>query len=93
MIHHIRVPAEQFAYLETDFEGSPEEAVQLYRQITYLVTQAKGIDPKEFNAVLDEYLVNDSISGDPGITEAMSVEQLAIIQAIKRSRARTNKLI
>lgn len=91
MIHHIRVPAEQFAYLETDIEGTPEEAVDLYRKITYLITQAKGIETKEFNAVLDEYLTTNKIDGDPGIIERMSVEQVAILQAIKRSRARTNK--
>jgi hypothetical protein len=92
MKYHIRVPAEQFAYLEAEFEGTADEAVAEYRHLTSLVAGAKGLESKDFNAILDEYLTTGKISGDPAlVAEQMSVEQVAIIQSIKRSRARTNK--
>ena len=43
---------------------------------------------KAFNSVLDELLLTRKISGDPGIIEEMTVEQRAILQAIKRSLKR-----
>lgn len=38
MKHHLRVPTkEQYAYIESEFEGTPEEAVAEYRRLTDLV--------------------------------------------------------
>lgn len=44
---------------------------------------------KEFNAILDEYLETGVISGDPGILQKMYPAQKEILQAIKKSRARS----
>lgn len=93
MKYTLRIPTtEQYAYIE--FNGdvdAAEEAVVAYREITKMVTGGVGMDTRDFNKVLDELMVKNSISGDPGMMEQMNIEQQSIIQAIKRSRARTNK--
>ena len=88
----LRIPTKDpYAYLEVQFDGGAEEAVAEYHRVTALVAGKPGMEPKEFNAVLDAYLTNNKIQGDPGMFEIMSQEQIGIMQAIKRSRARTNK--
>ena len=88
--YHIRVPADQYAYLEAEFEGTSEEAVEEYRRLTKLVKGGPGLPDKEFNAILDKFAWEDK--GDNGMEaeqyERMSDEQKSIIQAIKRSRKR-----
>ena len=88
----LRIPCtEQYAYIEHEFEGSADDAVTEYRRLTQLVTGGTGMDTKDFNKIVDELMVKNSISGDPGMMESMNIEQATVIQAIKRSRARTNK--
>ena len=92
LIHHIRVPAEQFAYLETDFEGTAEEAVTLYQHITFLVKgTAGGLPEEEWRAILDDLLEDQSINGDPGSVELMSPAQRYVVNEIKKSFKRINK--
>lgn len=83
LIHHIRVPAEQFAYLETDFEGSAEEAVELYRHITALVKGGEGLPEKEF-----DLFIENQVSGKTNHLETyqkMSPEQQKFVQINKRA--------
>jgi len=89
MKYTLRIPAaEQYAYIETEFEGEAEDAIEEYRRLTKSMTGGSGLEPKEFNAFLDEYLEHDSINADPGIVEKMNLEQSDLIQTIKRSRTR-----
>lgn len=89
----LRVPtAEPYAYVEFELDAPTiGDAMQLYKEATAFVTGGVGMDTREFNAVLDELMTKNSISGDPGMVERMNIEQQSIIQAVKRSRARTNK--
>ena len=91
LIHHIRVPAEQFAYIETDFEGTAEEAVELYRHITSLVKVQQGLSEEDWKAILDDLLEDQSISGDPGSIELLGPAQRYVINEIKKSYKRINK--
>lgn len=104
MKHIIHTPTEQYGFVESEFEhddsiGS-EDIIGEHRALVTLAkagADAVGMDTKEFNSVLDEFLLTGKIAGDPGMMEAMNAEQQAIIQAIKRSRKRkptqTNKEI
>ena len=88
----LRVPTqEMYAYIEvSDIEGTPEEILSTYRELTDMVKSSSSIGDKEFNAVMDELLETHKISGDPGVMEQMSGDQRMLIQAIKRSFARIN---
>lgn len=87
LIHHLRIPTkEAFAYIETDFEGTAEEAHELYQHLTAIVkgeSIGQGIDNKTFLGILDELWEKESISGDPGMIEEMSHSQQEIVRAIK----------
>lgn len=91
MIADIRIPtADQYAYIELKgFEGSEGEILAKYQEMRSLVVGGVGMEPREFNGILDELLVSHKITGDPGMMESMNLDQQMIIQAIKRSFART----
>ena len=89
-MNKIRIPIEQYSFIELDFEGSAEDTLNEYRRLTKMATGGVGMDTKDFNKILDEYLTTKSISGDPGLMESMNIEQQGIIQAIKRSLKRIN---
>lgn len=89
MKYELRIPtSEQYAYINCYFEGTAEDAIEEYRRLTALVTGGVGMDTKDFNKFIDELLEKGSISGDPGMTESMNIEQQTLMQAIKRSQAR-----
>lgn len=92
MIHRIHTPTEQFGFVETEWESdTPTDIAARHAEVVEAAKPKTGIDSTDFNQVLDEYLTTGAIPGDPGIIERMSVEQVAILQAIKRSKKRTNK--
>lgn len=98
MKHVIHTPTEQYGYVETEIEGivddSPYADSPLVREHQALVATIKGgadavgMDTKDFNAVIDELIERQAITGDPGMVETMNAEQQTILQAIKRSQAR-----
>ncbi len=90
-MNKLHIPTEQYGFLEVEFDGSPEDAFAEYSRLTSIIKGGTGMDTKDFNKVVDELMSKNSISGDPGMVELMNAEQVMIIQAIKRSRARTNK--
>jgi hypothetical protein len=89
----IRIPtSEQYAYVEVEFDRpmTPEEIAIEYRNHTTAITGGVGLDTKVFNRILDRYLWGD------GAMEAdeyagMNVEQISVVQTIKRSKARNKK--
>lgn len=96
MKHTIHSKIGDFEFVETEIEEdtvlediSIGELFEKHRSIVEIAKPQTGMDSRDFNAVLDDYLTNNKIVGDPGMFEKMSVEQAAILQAIKRSRART----
>lgn len=81
----IRVPLDQFAYLEFPFEGTPDEAIQEYRRVTNIFkgNSEPGLPEKEYNAWIDRYL--SSGTGDTDSYAQMNDEQTRCVQTIKRS--------
>lgn len=92
MKHVIHTPTEQFGFVETEFGNEETGAAFInHRELVWASKPGCGLTAKEFNDILDEYLTSNKIAGDPGIMARMNTEQCAIIQAIKRSKKRTNK--
>jgi hypothetical protein len=88
----LRIPTnEQYAYIEHEFEGSADEAVEEYQRLTQLVKGGSGLPEKEFNGILDHYLSGEPFVGDEIMAqiEMMSAQQRWTMNAIKRSKART----
>ena len=87
-MNKIRIPIEQYSFIELDFEGSAEDTLNEYRRLTQMATGGVGMDTKDFNKVIDQLIEKQSIEGDPGMVESMNIEQQTLLQAIKRSQAR-----
>ena len=90
MTHKLRVPTpEPFSFIEFEFSGTPEEAMDEYRRLTGAVKEDTGISTADFNAVLDDLLEDGSIKGDPAIVaELMSSAQRFVINEVKKSYKR-----
>jgi len=80
----LRIPtAEQFAFIEVDFEGTPQETVSAYREITDMVQSKYGMERLEFNKVLDKYLETNTMTSEQ--YEEMSNRQKDVIQELKKA--------
>lgn len=80
----IRIPCEQFAFIEIQTDATPTETIELYRHYTALYKGGIGITEREFQQYLDAFITKDSpITADE--YAAMSREQQNVIQVIKRA--------
>src|SRR3990167_6718576 len=97
MKHTIHTPTADFAYVESSTEGQYKEGTigdeaGLIADHNALVAQVKGgvgLDEKEFNRVLDEYLTTKTVVNGTEHYAAMNLQQQGVFQTIKRSFART----
>lgn len=86
----IRLPTEQFAYIEQEVEcATPEEAVEAYHALASAYKGGDGLSEKDFNAFLDTYLFDGTGSSD--VYAAMSKTQQEFIQTLKRSLKRIRR--
>jgi Fe-S cluster biosynthesis and repair protein YggX len=86
----IRVPTVQYGYIETEFEGTADEAIVEHNRLVLthkLSAEAKGLVIKDWNKTLDRYLTSNVISSDAW--EEMDTSQKYIINEIKKSIKRT----
>lgn len=81
-----RIPTNQFAYIEIEFEGSEDEIVAKHKEFLALYAGGEGVPPKEFNAALDGYLAKGT--GNLELYQRMSPAQQQCFQEIKKSFAR-----
>lgn len=79
----IRIPTEQYAFVEIDMEGSPEDINSAYKEISSAMEVGNGLESKEWNKALDTYLETNKIH--PDLYLRMDREQQNVIQEIKRS--------
>ena len=80
----LRIPTKKaYAYIEVEFDGSPEEIVEAHENLTRLVEPQGGIPTKDFNQALDLYL--EKGTGDTQQFLDMSDEQKRVFQEIKKS--------
>ena len=90
--HKLRVPTpDPFAFIEFEFPGTAEEAIDEYRRLTVAVKENGGLADADWRAVLDDFLDDGSISGDPGSIEKMNSAQRWCINEVKKGLKRLNK--
>lgn len=84
----IRVPTEQFAFVEQEFdrEMTPDEVIEAYNALQRAYKGGDGLNDKDFNAFIDRYLLGDKNHVEE--YQLMNKEQQNVCQIIKRSLAR-----
>lgn len=80
----IRIPCEQYAFIEMEVEENPRDTIEMYRYLANLYQGGIGISEKDFNEYLDNYLSKENPIGSE-IYAVMNSEQQKIIQTIKRA--------
>lgn len=88
-MNKLHIPTAQFGFLETEFEGTPDEAVAEYRRLEKLINGMEGMPRKEFMAILDSVLSTGKRPMSADEWESMSPEQQNILGEIKASWKRT----
>jgi hypothetical protein len=81
----IRIPRDQYAFIEVDAEGTLDEIKLLYHD---LMTEDEGLDDKAWRNCLDKYLTDGNMESVE--YENMSTQQQRVIQEIKKSFKRLN---
>lgn len=86
----LRIPTEeQYAYIELQMDVDSEDAaVEAYKRVTGLVKGGQGLDIKEWQSVLDEFLSTDTVIDGISYWERMNNTQRNILQEIKKSMKR-----
>lgn len=79
----LRIPKEQYAYIEVSVQGTADEIVQIHNEFMDLIKPQEGLSTKEWNETLDRYLTDGT--GNTEIYFKMSPKQQACIQEIKKS--------
>lgn len=83
----IRLPTEQYAYIEMEIEAtSAQAAVEAYKELAEAYKPKEGIPTDEFNAALDQYLKDGT--GETDKFMSMSPKQQLVFQEIKKSLKR-----
>lgn len=86
----LRIPTKtQYAFIEVDFEGTPNEIVAAYNEINNAYWNQKEVAPladKEYNEFIDNLMLGESNHIETW--EKCSPEQRAAAQVIKRSLKR-----
>ena len=83
----IRVPtADPYAYLELHHKGSLKEIHEIYTEATAIVKVGVGLEPKEWNQVVDKYLQEKGMH--PEDFEKMNAAQKWWIHELDKGRAR-----
>lgn len=82
----LHVPTINFGYIQTEFDGTAEDAIEEHNRILNLYNGGFGLSRDLFNNCLDEYL-NHGTGNTESYTQ-MSKEQQMVIQEIKKSFAR-----
>lgn len=88
----IRIPKEQFAFIEVEAEGTLEEINEVYKQMSLApITDGFGLEDKEWRSCLDGYLNSGEMESN--CYERMSLNQKMVIQEIKKSFKRIKSKI
>ena len=85
------IPTEQYGFVEIEKEwnGSDEDAIEGYHALrTPQNATGDGLDPKEYNRCVDEYLATGSLKDGTNLYEKMSPSQQDWFQTTKRALKR-----
>lgn len=87
MKYSLHVPVEQYGFIQVDDIPSRDEAILEYKRVAADFLN-EGLPTKDFQAILDDLIDDQSIKGDPGCVESMSPAQRFVINEIKKSHKR-----
>ena len=79
----IRIPTDQYAFIEVDFEGEPEEIVNEHNQLLALTKKTGGLDATRWRVLLDRYLTNKTMTADE--YAELNEVQMFCIQELKKA--------
>jgi len=82
----VRIPTDQYAYVEIEVEGTPTEIMDAYRDMKNAYGSGVGLPDKEWREALDRYIYEEHLDSKRFL--AMSEIQQLIIQEIKKSKKR-----
>jgi len=85
----IRIPTEQYAFVEISTEGTSEEIAERHYEFTKLLSLQEGLPRDEFNDALDRYLTDGT--GETETYVAMSSFQKGVFQEIKKAFKRIKR--
>lgn len=91
----LRIPTdEQYAYVEIDVTGTPSEILEQYNTLTGLVKANDGLPVKEWNAIVDAYLLGNgmTVDGHEGMGKAQVWFIHELDKAFGRLKAKEAKL-
>ncbi len=90
MKYTVRIPTAQYAYIEAEIEATdPVEAIRLHNTIQKEYNASltnKELSTKEWNGVLDRYLIENKIASDD--YEKLSNDERIVLNEIKKSLVR-----
>ncbi len=85
MKYEYQIKTGEYEFINGEGEGTPEEAVQAFKELKEAFGGGSGLDDKTFNAALDEYLSTNELTNGTELYAQMSKEQQFVFQAVKRS--------
>ena len=87
----IRIPTDQYAFIEIEVEDTPEKIIETYYNFTRELKPKEGLPDKEWREALDGYLAEGKMT----VVEynGMSERQQWLIQQIKKSVKRVKSKI
>lgn len=95
MKYKCHVPTEEYGFAEVEWESNdfpvPPDPKDVYDEVKKQFTTNFGLDTKEWNKALDEYLTTNSFTNPDETFFKMSPTQQAVIQEIKKSIKRLEK--
>lgn len=85
----LRIPTDQYAFVEVKVDGTPEEIKNHYESLKIEFLGGSGLQTREWNETLDKYLTEGNMDADKYAN--MSQGQQRVIQEIKKSYKRLNR--
>lgn len=86
MRYTLRVPTEQYAFWECEYEGTAEDAYRHYCEMIGISRGGVGLSEKEWAHALDDYLSGKGIT--PELFYKCNREQQLLISELRKSRRR-----
>lgn len=82
---NIRLPLDQYAYLDVPFEGTSDEALLEYKRLKSQFEGNGGLPQKEWVKLRRDYLNNGDMEGDPGDLDKLSLAQRYWVNETKKA--------
>ena len=85
------IPTERFGFISFELEGTAEEVLTSYREVTDLVRLPKygaGMEEKKYNEIIDLMIAQKPMQFDPGELEEMNSLQRFAFDIARKSLGR-----